>query len=114
MPKIKTTGTGLSQVWTNILDNAIDASPEKGKIVIHTWVEEGQACIGIADQGTGISPEHSDHIFEPFFTTKPAGVGTGLGLDIAHRIVVGQFGGEITFASEPGKTEFVVRLPSAK
>ena len=114
MPKIKTTGTGLSQVWTNILDNAIDASPEKGKIVIHTWVEEGQACIGIADQGTGISPEHSDHIFEPFFTTKPAGVGTGLGLDIAHRIVVGQFGGEITFTSEPGKTEFVVRLPSAK
>jgi signal transduction histidine kinase len=114
MPKIKTTGTGLSQVWTNILDNAIDASPEKGKIVIRTWVEEGRACIGIADEGTGIAPEFRDHIFEPFFTTKPAGVGTGLGLDIVHRIVVGQFGGEITFASEPGKTEFVVRLPVPK
>jgi signal transduction histidine kinase len=114
MPKIKTTGTGLSQVWTNILDNAIDASPEKGVIEIRTWVENGTACVGIADQGQGIAPEHRDHIFEPFFTTKPAGVGTGLGLDIAHRIVVGQFGGEITFASEPGKTEFVVRLPATK
>jgi signal transduction histidine kinase len=112
MPRIKTTGTGLSQVWTNILDNAIDASPEKGEITIRTWVEDGTACIGIDDQGSGIAPENRDHIFEPFFTTKPAGVGTGLGLDIAHRIVVGQFGGEITFSSEPGKTEFVVRLPA--
>jgi len=114
MPRIKTTGTGLSQVWTNILDNAIDASPEKGEIVIRTWVEGGKACIGIADQGAGIAPEYREHIFEPFFTTKPAGVGTGLGLDIAHRIVVGQFGGEITFASEPGKTEFVVQIPTEK
>jgi signal transduction histidine kinase len=112
MPRIKTTGTGLSQVWTNILDNAIDASPERGEITIHTWVENGNACIGIADEGSGVALEHRDHIFEPFFTTKPAGVGTGLGLDIAHRIVVGQFGGEITFDSEPGKTEFVVRVPA--
>jgi signal transduction histidine kinase len=114
MPKIKTTGTGLSQVWTNVLDNAIDASPEKGEITIRTWVEDGKACIGIADQGPGILPEHRDHIFEPFFTTKPAGVGTGLGLEIAHRIVVGQFGGEITFVCDPGKTEFVVCLPTTK
>lgn len=113
LPKIKTTGTGLSQVWTNLLDNAIDASPQKGVIEIRTWVEDGKACVGIADHGTGIAPEHRDHIFEPFFTTKPAGVGTGLGLDIAHRIVVGQFGGEITFSNEAGKTEFVVRLPEA-
>ncbi len=111
VPHIKTTGTGLSQVWTNILDNAIDASPEKGEIAIRTWVEDGKVCIGIADHGPGISPEHREHIFEPFFTTKPAGVGTGLGLDIAHRIVVGQFGGEITFSTEPEKTEFVVSLP---
>jgi len=82
MPKIKTTGTGLSQVWTNILDNAIDASPEGGKIVIRTWTEGTQACVGIADQGSGIAADHRDHVFEPFFTTKPAGVGTGLGLDI--------------------------------
>jgi signal transduction histidine kinase len=112
MPKIKTTGTGLSQVWTNILDNAIDASPEKGEITIRTWEEDGKACIGIADQGPGIAPEHREHIFEPFFTTKPAGVGTGLGLEIAHRIVVGQFGGAITFVGDPGQTEFVVRLPA--
>jgi len=114
LPKIKTTGTGLSQVWTNILDNAIDASPEKGEIAIRTWTENGTACVGVADTGAGIASENRDHIFEPFFTTKPAGVGTGLGLDIAHRIVVGQFGGEITFTSEPGRTEFVVRLPEAK
>lgn len=114
LPKIKTTGTGLSQVWTNILDNAIDASPEKGEIAIRTWMENGAACVGIADAGGGIASENRDHIFEPFFTTKPAGVGTGLGLDIAHRIVVGQFGGEITFTSEPGRTEFVVRLPETK
>jgi signal transduction histidine kinase len=112
MPKIKTTGTGLSQVWTNILDNAIDASPEKGTIVIRTWVEGDQAFIGIADGGSGIAPEDRDQIFEPFFTTKPVGVGTGLGLDIAHRIVVGQFNGSISFTSEPGKTEFVVQLPA--
>lgn len=114
MPKIKTTGAGLSQVWTNILDNAIDASPEQGVITIHTWVGDGTACIGISDQGPGIAPEHREHIFEPFFTTKAAGVGTGLGLDIAHRIVVGQFGGDITFTAEPGHTEFVVRLPATK
>jgi signal transduction histidine kinase len=112
MPKIKTTGTGLSQVWTNLLDNAIDASPERGEIAIRTWVEDGNAYIGIADQGPGVPPENREHIFEPFFTTKPAGVGTGLGLDIAHRIVVGQFGGEITFVGDPGKTEFVVRIPA--
>jgi signal transduction histidine kinase len=114
MPTIKTTGTGLSQVWTNILDNAIDASPEGGRIVIHTWTEGSQACIGIADQGPGIAPEHREQIFEPFFTTKPVGIGTGLGLDIAHRIVVGQFKGTITFTSEPGNTEFVVTVPAAK
>jgi signal transduction histidine kinase len=112
MPTIKTTGTGLSQVWTNILDNAIDASPEGGKIVIRTWIEGTQACVGISDLGPGIAAEHRDHVFEPFFTTKPAGIGTGLGLDIAHRIVVGQFGGTITFTSEPGRTEFVVSVPT--
>lgn len=122
IPKIKTTGTGLSQVWTNILDNAIDASPEMGEIVIRTWADggtegeagSGAACIGIADQGAGIAAENRDHIFEPFFTTKPVGAGTGLGLEIAHRIVVGQFGGEIKFDTGPGHTEFVVRVPEKK
>jgi signal transduction histidine kinase len=112
MPTIRTTGTGLSQVWTNILDNAIDASPEGGKITIRTWAEGGQAYVGISDEGTGIPAEFQEHIFEPFFTTKPAGVGTGLGLDIAHRIVVGQFKGKISFDSQPGKTEFIIELPA--
>jgi signal transduction histidine kinase len=113
MPTIKTTGTGLSQVWTNLLDNAIDASPEGGKLTIRTWMEGSDAFVGIADEGAGVPEEFREHIFEPFFTTKPAGVGTGLGLDIAHRIVVGQFKGQISFNSLPGKTEFVVRLPVA-
>jgi signal transduction histidine kinase len=113
MPTIKTTGTGLSQVWTNLLDNAIDASPEGGKLTIRTWVEGNNACVGIGDEGTGIPLEFREHIFEPFFTTKPAGIGTGLGLDIAHRIVVGQFNGKISFDTEPGRTEFVVTLPAA-
>jgi signal transduction histidine kinase len=114
MPTIKTTGTGLSQVWTNILDNAIDASPEGGRVTIRTWMDGGEACVGIADEGPGVPPEFREQIFQPFFTTKPVGVGTGLGLDIAHRIVVGQFHGKIEFDSVPGKTEFIVRLPVAK
>ena len=114
MPTIRTKGAGLSQVWTNILDNAIDASPEQGKIVIRTWTDNGNAYIGIGDQGPGIPEENREQIFEPFFTTKPVGVGTGLGLDIAHRIVVGQFGGSITFTSEPGNTEFTVKVPAEK
>jgi signal transduction histidine kinase len=67
--------------------------------------------VGIADQGAGIAPEIRDQIFEPFYTTKPAGVGTGLGLDIARRIVTSQYKGTIAFTSEPGRTEFVVKLP---
>jgi signal transduction histidine kinase len=113
LPIVKSKGAGLTQVWTNLLDNAIDASPERGTIHIRTWVEGGSIGVGIADEGAGISAEHRPHIFEPFFTTKPVGVGTGLGLDIAHRIVVGSYGGEIGFTSQPGKTEFVVRIPLA-
>jgi signal transduction histidine kinase len=112
LPVIRTTGAGLSQVWTNLLDNAIDASPELSKVTIRTWSEGNEARIGISDEGSGIAPEHRDHIFEPFFTTKPIGVGTGLGLDIAHRIVVGQFHGSIAYTTREGKTEFVVSLPA--
>ncbi len=104
-------GAGLSQVWTNLLDNAIDAAPEGSAIGVRVWQEQEWICVGILDHGPGIPHEHRDHIFEPFFTTKAVGVGTGLGLDIAHRIVVGSFQGQIDFSSEPGKTEFVVRLP---
>jgi len=112
LPKIKTRGTGLSQVWTNLLDNATDAAPEGSKIRIRTWSEDGRICVGIADEGAGIAPEIRDQIFQPFYTTKPPGVGTGLGLDIAKRIVKGQYKGSIGFTSEPGKTEFLVKLPA--
>ena len=112
LPKIKTRGTGLSQVWTNLLDNATDAAPDGSKVRIRTWSEEGNVCVGVADEGAGIAPEIRDQIFEPFYTTKPPGVGTGLGLDIAKRIVKGQYKGSIGFTSEPGRTEFVVKLPS--
>jgi signal transduction histidine kinase len=111
LPKVKTRGTGLSQVWTNLLDNAADAAPEGSKVRIRTWAENGQVCVGIADEGAGIPAEAREQIFQPFYTTKPAGVGTGLGLDIAKRIVTAQYDGNISFTSEPGKTEFVVKLP---
>ena len=111
LPKLTTRGTGLSQVWTNLLDNATDAAPDGSKVRIRTWSENGQICVGIADQGAGIAPEIRDQIFQPFYTTKPPGVGTGLGLDIAKRIVTAQYHGTIGFSSEPGRTEFVVKLP---
>jgi signal transduction histidine kinase len=115
--------SGLNQIWTNILDNAIDAVPELGHIRIHTWEEELPAdpmsgrptprhylYITIADDGAGIPLESQSHIFEPFYTTKAVGAGTGLGLGIVQRIVE-QYGGTVTFASEPGNTEFRVRIP---
>lgn len=114
VPKVKTRGTGLSQVWTNLLDNAADAAPEGSKVRIRTWAENGQVCVGIADEGEGIPAEAREQIFQPFYTTKPPGVGTGLGLDIAKRIVTAQYDGSISFTSEPGKTEFVVKLPQGQ
>jgi signal transduction histidine kinase len=111
LPQLRTRGTGLSQVWTNLLDNAIDAAPPGSKIQVRTWTEDGRVCVGVADQGPGIPPEVREHIFQPFFTTKPSGVGTGLGLEIARRIVGSQYHGTIDFTSQPGHTEFIVRLP---
>jgi len=108
---IKTRGAALSQVWTNLIDNAVDASPQGAKIEIVTWTEPGTLAVSIADGGTGIAADVLPHIFEPFFTTKPEGEGTGLGLEIVHRIVTQKFGGTIDVESEPGRTRFVVRLP---
>ncbi|HEY0786189.1 MAG TPA: ATP-binding protein [Acidobacteriaceae bacterium] len=107
-------GSGLTQVWTNLLDNAIDAAPEGSSIGVRLWQEADSVCVGIVDHGPGIPEEHWEHIYQPFFTTKEVGVGTGLGLDIAHRIVVSNFQGDISFTSEPGHTEFVVRLPKVE
>lgn len=114
---IRTRGSALSQVWTNLIDNAVDASPENAQIEIATWTEagtepgKGSLAVSIEDHGAGISPEALPHIFEAFFTTKPQGSGTGLGLEIVHRIVTQKFGGTIEVNSAPGKTQFIVRLP---
>jgi signal transduction histidine kinase len=121
LPALQCECSGLNQIWTNILDNAIDAVPPGGNIRIRTWEEETPAtspaaktrhylCITIADDGPGIPHESQAHIFDPFYTTKPVGVGTGLGLGIVQRIVE-QYAGTITFSSEPGNTEFRIRLP---
>ena len=111
LPQLSTCGVGLSQVWTNLLDNAIDASPQSGVVSVRTWVAGDFVCIAIADQGPGIPEENRKLIFEPFFTTKPTGQGTGLGLDIVRHIVVDKFGGQIDLQSAPGKTEFTIKLP---
>jgi signal transduction histidine kinase len=114
---IQTRGSALSQVWTNLIDNALDASPPNAQIEISTWTEAsagtepGWLAVSIADHGTGISADALPHIFEAFFTTKPAGSGTGLGLEIVHRIVTQKFGGTIQVESKPGETRFIVRLP---
>jgi len=110
-PSIHTTGVAISQVWTNLIDNAIDASPEGGQIEVRTWSESGYLAIGIVDHGGGIPEELKAKIFDPFFTTKPVGKGTGLGLEIVQRIVTQSFGGQVQVDSKPGETQFIVRLP---
>jgi signal transduction histidine kinase len=111
VPPLSTCGVGLSQVWTNLLDNAIDASPQKGTVTVRTGVNGDSVSVTIADVGEGIPEENKKLIFEPFFTTKPTGQGTGLGLDIVRHIVVDKFGGEIQVNSLPGNTEFIIKLP---
>jgi signal transduction histidine kinase len=111
LPPLENAAAGLNQVWTNLLDNAIDASPQGGEIAIGTRRDGDRIAVSFADHGSGISEEDQKHIFEPFFTTKPVGSGTGLGLDIARRIVESKHGGEITLQTNQQGTEFVVYLP---
>src|SRR6266850_5689488 len=111
IPHIMAYGGELNQVWTNLLDNAIDAVKGTGKICIATFLDDDQVVVEIADNGNGIPPDVQLHIFEPFYTTKGVGSGTGLGLMISNRIVADRHGGEIEFESEPGDTRFKVRLP---
>jgi signal transduction histidine kinase len=110
LPKICAHGTALNQVWTNLIDNAIEAMQGQGELRIRTVRELDRLLVEIADNGPGISPEIRDHIFEPFFTTKGVGQGTGLGLETVSRIVR-EHSGEITVESAPGETRFQVRLP---
>jgi signal transduction histidine kinase len=110
-PRITAYGGELNQVWTNLIDNAIDAVDGKGKVCVATFVEDNQLVVEIMDNGRGIPAEIQARIFEPFFTTKGVGSGTGLGLLITNRIVANRHGGEIEFESKPGETRFKVRLP---
>ena len=106
-------GSELNQVWTNLIDNAIDAMGGKGELRVRTYREDDCAVVEITDNGPGISPQVQPHIFEPFFTTKGVGEGTGLGLDTVQRIVK-KHRGNIQVRSKPGDTRFQVWLPLAE
>jgi len=106
-------GSELNQVWTNIIDNAIDAMHGKGELRVRTYREDTCAVVEIGDNGPGIPPDIEPHIFEPFFTTKGVGQGTGLGLDTVLRIVK-KHRGNIEVDSKPGDTRFQVWLPLAE
>ena len=113
LPQINAYGSELNQVWTHLIDNALDAMDGKGSLKIRTARDGNAACIEITDSGTGIPPEIQSRVFESFFTTKPVGEGTGLGLDIVRRIVENRHQGAITLESQLGETRFSVRLPFA-
>ncbi|HYM05795.1 MAG TPA: ATP-binding protein [Terriglobales bacterium] len=106
-------GSELNQVWTNIIDNAVDAMGGKGELRVRTYRDDSCVVVEIGDNGPGISPEIKAHIFEPFFTTKGVGEGTGLGLDTVMRIVK-KHRGTIQVSSKPGDTRFQVFLPLAE
>ena len=111
LPRINAYGSELNQVWTNLIDNAIDALGESGEISIRTAREIDYVLVEIADNGQGIPSEIQSRIFEPFFTTKEVGAGTGLGLEIAYRIIVFHHHGDIRLFPEPGNTRFQISLP---
>jgi signal transduction histidine kinase len=106
-------GSELNQVWTNLIDNAIDAMGGRGELRVRIYRDDGCVVVEIGDNGPGISPEIRAHIFEPFFTTKGVGEGTGLGLDTVQRIVR-KHKGNIQVNSKPGDTRFQVSLPLSR
>jgi signal transduction histidine kinase len=110
LPKVPGSGSSLNQIWTNLIDNAIDAMKGEGTLHVITRNENPFAMVEIQDSGPGIPPDIMPHIFEPFFTTKGVGAGTGLGLDIVYRIIR-QHSATIEVQSRPGETRFIVRLP---
>ena len=107
---VNTAGTELNQVWTNIIENAIDAMMGQGELRVRVFREDDYIVVEIGDSGHGIPPEIKSHIFDPFFTTKGVGEGTGLGLNTVQ-MVVKKLGGNIQVSSKPGDTRFQVWLP---
>jgi signal transduction histidine kinase len=111
VPRIEAFAGELNQVWTNLIDNAVDAMNGTGTLRVSTRADENGVVVEIGDTGRGMSEAVRSHAFEPFYTTKDVGKGTGLGLDISRRIIVERHGGEIAIESRPGETVLVVRLP---
>jgi signal transduction histidine kinase len=113
LPRVRGFAGELNQIWANLIDNALDAVPESGRIDVRANRENRSVVVRVVDNGKGIPAEIRDRIFDPFFTTKPIGYGTGLGLDIVRRLVRHN-DGEIAVESQPGHTEFRVALPAAE
>ena len=111
LPQIEAIPSELNQVWTNLIDNAIDAMDGQGTLSLTTRLDGDDMVVEVADTGPGMPPEVQARVFEPFFTTKDVGRGTGLGLDISHRIVVDRHRGAIDIESTPGGTVMRVTLP---
>ena len=111
LPRIEAYASELNQVWTNIIDNAVDAMDGSGEIVIRTYEENDQVVVEIVDNGPGIPKDIQSRIYEPFFTTKPPGKGTGLGLHVTHDIVANRHQGLMLLESSPGETKFKIILP---
>jgi signal transduction histidine kinase len=113
LPPVRGFGGELNQVWANLIDNALDAVGQGGKVELKARREGASVVVRVIDNGGGIPADIRDRIFDPFFTTKPVGEGTGLGLDIARRLVQ-RHNGQIELESNPGRTEFRVTLPIAE
>jgi signal transduction histidine kinase len=111
LPRIPCFPGELNQVWTNLIDNAVSAMAGHGTLTIRTAIDRDHFLVDVGDSGPGVPADLQQRIFEPFFTTKPVGQGTGLGLDICWRIVVGRHHGDLRVQSVPGDTHFLVRLP---
>ncbi|MFL6117525.1 MAG: sensor histidine kinase, partial [Catenulispora sp.] len=111
LPQIPAHPGELNQVWTNLIDNAVDAMAGEGTLTLRTSLDGERVLVEVCDTGPGVPEELRRRVFEPFFTTKAVGQGTGLGLDISYRIVVNRHRGDLSFTSRPGDTRFQVRLP---
>jgi signal transduction histidine kinase len=112
VPRVHAIGSDLNQVWTNLIDNAIDAAPEAGHVEISARRELQFVVVRVVNDGPGIPPDIRERIFDQFFTTKPVGQGTGLGLPIARQLIQ-RNQGDIDVISQPGRTEFRVSVPVA-
>jgi signal transduction histidine kinase len=111
VPPIEAYASELNQVWTNLIDNALDAMDGAGTLRLTVRAEDDTVAVSIADTGPGMTPQVAERAFDAFFSTKDVGKGTGLGLDIARRIVVERHAGTVTIDSRPGATTLHVRLP---